>query len=175
MVARKRDHVLDTIWNVPEDLWRDIQTILRARYPTRPTGRPRTDLRRVLDGIIFRLRSGCQWNRLPSTFGSDSTVHQWFQTWCRDGVMLEIWQILAQRCDDLGKVRWLWQSADGAMCKARLGGDCIGPNPTDRGKNGTKRSIIVDESGGPLGIVISGANVHDTKLLQRTIDSGCHR
>ena len=50
------------------------------------------------------------------------------------------------------------------------GGD-IGRNPTDRGKNGTKRSLIVEADGGPLGVVIAGANVHDTKLLRATIES----
>lgn len=47
----------------------------------------------------------------------------------------------------------------------------MGKNPTDRGKSGTKRSVIVDGDGGPLGVVVAGANVHDTKLLERTIDA----
>jgi putative transposase len=63
-----------------------------------------------------------------------------------------------------------------AKCGRRLGqgafwGDKIGPNPTDRAKNGTKRSVICDEQGGALGATIEGANVHDTKLLERTIQS----
>ncbi len=49
-----------------------------------------------------------------------------------------------------------------------LGGQ-VGPNPTDRGKAGTKRSLLVEGEGGPLGIVIAGANVHDTKLLEATL------
>jgi putative transposase len=47
----------------------------------------------------------------------------------------------------------------------------VGKNPTDRGKNGTKRSLVVDEQGGPLGAVIAGANRHDTKLLRATIEA----
>ena len=47
----------------------------------------------------------------------------------------------------------------------------MGKNPTDRGKNGTKRSVLVDEQGGPLGLVIDGANRHDTKLLRATIEA----
>jgi putative transposase len=47
----------------------------------------------------------------------------------------------------------------------------VGPNPTDRGKNGSKRSVIVEGDSGPLGVVVAGANVHDTKLLERTIDT----
>ena len=45
----------------------------------------------------------------------------------------------------------------------------MGKNPTDRGKPGTKKSVLVDEAGGPLGAVIDGANVPDCKLLEATI------
>ena len=50
-------------------------------------------------------------------------------------------------------------------------GDLIGPNPTDRGKAGSKRSLLVDGEGGPLSIVVAGANVHDAKLLEATLSS----
>src|SRR5262249_3289075 len=50
-------------------------------------------------------------------------------------------------------------------------GDLIGRNPTDRGKRGVKRSLLVDASGGPLAVVIAGANVHDTKLLAATLEA----
>lgn len=50
-------------------------------------------------------------------------------------------------------------------------GDLIGRNPTDRGKNGVKRSLLVEESGGPLSVIVAGANRHDTKLLQATLDA----
>ena len=51
------------------------------------------------------------------------------------------------------------------------GGDLIGPNPTDRGKAGIKRSLLVDGQGGPLSITVAGANVHDAKLLEATLDA----
>ncbi len=50
-------------------------------------------------------------------------------------------------------------------------GDQIGPNPTDRAKNGVKRSLIVEGDGGPLGITIAGANVPDAQLLEATIEA----
>ena len=63
-----------------------------------------------------------------------------------------------------------------AVCGLRHGqgpfwGDSVGRNPTDRGKAGSKRSVLVDGSGGPLSVVVSGANVHDTKLLELTLES----
>jgi putative transposase len=55
-----------TIWEIPEDVWPFIQTILDEDYPAKPKGHRRVDLRCVLNGIIFRLRTGCQWNQLPT-------------------------------------------------------------------------------------------------------------
>jgi putative transposase len=56
-------------------------------------------------------------------------------------------------------------------CWARpgSGGKKTGPNPTDRGKPGTKKSLLVEGDGGPLGVVIAGANVVEQKLLEATI------
>ena len=52
-----------------------------------------------------------------------------------------------------------------------MGGKKTGKNPTDRGKKGTKKSLLVDGDGGPLGVVIAGANVVEQKLLKETIEA----
>ena len=52
-----------------------------------------------------------------------------------------------------------------------FGGDLVGPNPTDRAKKGTKKSLLVEADGGPLAVVVAPANVHDTKLLAATPDA----
>ncbi len=119
---RKRPKTLGTIWEVPDALWERIEALIKKAYPPKPTGRPRADLRQVLNGIIFRMRSGCQWNQLPKRFGDDSTVHRWFQRWCADGFFEKLWALLLAECEELGGVDWQWQAADGAMGKARFGG-----------------------------------------------------
>jgi putative transposase len=127
---------LPTVWEIPDDVWPLIQRILDEHYPAKPKGHRRVDLRRVLNGVIFRLRTGCQWNQLPPQFGDDSTVHRYFQQWSQRGVLARIWAVLVEACDALGGVDWQWQAADAAMGKARMGGDRVGRNPTDRGKGG---------------------------------------
>ena len=57
------------------------------------------------------------------------------------------------------------------MTKAPLGGDGCGPNPTDRAKQGTKRSLLCEGQGVPIGLAVAGANVNDHKLLRRTLAS----
>ena len=78
---------------------------------------------------------------------------------------------MVEECDELGAVNWRWQAADCRLGKARFGGKNVGKNPTDRGKNGTKQSLLVEGDGGPLGAVIAGANVPDMKLLEATIEA----
>jgi putative transposase len=163
---------LETIWELSDDLWALIEPILLDDAPPTPRshgGRPRIDWRAAIDGIIFRLRSGCQWNKLPERFGSDRSIHRWFQRWSRDGVFEKIWAVLVEACDELGAVDWKWQAADGMLGKSRFGGEETGPNPTDRAKPGTKKSLRVEGDGGPLGAVIAGANVLDFQLLDETI------
>ena len=123
-MARKKREVqpLPTIWEVSDELWEIIRHILDELDPPAATGRPRTVQRRALNGIIFRLRSGCQWNHLPKKFGDDSSVHRTMQRWIAKGVFERVWAVLIENCEELGGVDWRWQSADGAMSKARFGG-----------------------------------------------------
>jgi transposase len=51
------------------------------------------------------------------------------------------------------------------------GGECTGPNPTDRGKPGSKRHVLVDAGGIPLALLLSAANVHDSRLLEPLLDA----
>jgi putative transposase len=113
---------LETIWEISDDLWERIQPVLLTADPPKATGRKRVDQRQILNGIIFRMRSGCQWNHLPKELGDDSTIHRTFQRWVGLGVLAQIWAVLAEECDELGGVEWEWQAADGAMGKARFGG-----------------------------------------------------
>jgi len=131
---------LETIWEVDDAMWSLVEPVLAARYPAKPTGRPRVDFRQVLNAIIYRLRSGCQWNRMPRELGSDSSNHRWFQRWVQDGVLEEIWAVLVERCDELGDVEWDWQAADAMLGKARFGGPTSGRIPPIAGKTARKRA-----------------------------------
>jgi putative transposase len=73
--------------------------------------------------------------------------------------------------DDLRGIDWEWQAMDGAMTKAPLGGEATGKNPTDRAKIGTKRSLLTDGRGVPVGLEVAGANSHDKRLVEATLES----
>jgi len=173
MAKRKKPAAepLPTIWRCDDLLWAKIQTVLDEHDPPAKYGPDRIDQRAALDGVIFRMRSGCQWNQLPEIFGDDSSVHRTFQRWVKRDVFKHVWADLIEACDELGGVDWQWQSADCALGKARMGGDKIGPNPTDRGKNGTKRGVLTEADGGPIAVALAPANRHDSLLLQDTLEA----
>lgn len=162
---------LPTLWRIPDELWAVLRQLLDQLDPPSRLGRPRIDPRAALDAIVYRARTGCQWNHMPKEFPDDSSVHRTMQRWVGLDIFGELWGVLVESADDLKEVKWQWQSADGVMGKARHGGDAVGPNPTDRAKNGTKRSVLVEEDGGPLAVVLDGANRHDTKMLRATLEA----
>ena len=53
----------------------------------------------------------------------------------------------------------------------KKGGLETGPNPTDRGKPGSKRHLVIDANGIPLAVTVSAANVHDSRMLKATVDA----
>ena len=65
----------------------------------------------------------------------------------------------------LDAIRWERASLDSASVRAKRGGEDTGPNPTDRGKRGSKYHLVVDQQGVPLAVRLSAANVHDSRLL----------
>ena len=113
----QQDKPLPTIWRVPDELWHNIQPILDQLDPPAKTGRPRIDPRAALDGMIYRMRTGCQWNQLPKEFPDDASVHRTMQRWIEREVFPAIWTSLVEVCDELGGVDFEWQAADGAMGK----------------------------------------------------------
>lgn len=137
---KTRREPLATIWEVPDELWQRIEPILKEFWPRKSTGRPPAHFRRTLNGIIFRMRSGCQWDQLPAKYGPKSTVHGWFQRWAEGGVFEKIWAVLVAECNELGGVEWKWQAADGMLSKARFGGEKGGQEPPPTAGNRAPKS-----------------------------------
>ncbi len=133
-------------WTISDELWGKIEKYIpqhkrdpQKRYQHAPgQGRPPVPARKVLEGIFYVLRTGCQWKAVPREYGSGSTVHRRFQEWQAAGFFEKIWALALTEYDELEGIGWEWQSIDGSMVKAPLALESVGKNPTDRGKNGDK-------------------------------------
>jgi putative transposase len=151
-------------WAISDSFWAKVEPLIpvvsRAegrQYLRKPGGgRKPMPPRQIFSAIVYVLRTGCQWKALPREYGSASAVHLHFQKWQEAGFFLRLWRAGLAEYDE--------------MYKAPLAPNALGPTQRIGGKNGRKRSLLVDGIGGPLSLVVSGANTHDVKLLEATLD-----
>ena len=167
----EKGDTLATVWEVSDHLWERIHPVILQLDPLKATGRRRADPRRMLNGIIFRMRSGASGITCPGRWGTAAPSIAPFSP----GSSLGCWRASGPPCWKRAR-NWAGLTGNGRRRRLRHGrgpfwGGAVGCNPTGRGKAGSKRSILVDASGGPLSVVVAGANVHDTKLLALTLDS----
>jgi transposase len=147
-------------WTVSDALWSKIESLVpkpsRSKgrtYLRKPgAGRKPMPARQVFSAIVYVLRTGCQWKALPREFGSASAVHAHFQRWQREGLFRKIWRAGLAEYDEMEGIAWRWQSIDGAKGKAPMAQECVGPNPTDRGK---KWPQVQSAGGRPWGPAVS--------------------
>ena len=165
------DSNIPSAFRLPEPIWVKLQAILPPHHPRPKGGRPPADDRQCMEGIYYVTRTGCQWCALPRCFGPKSTVHGRFQEWVEAGIFHRAWKRGLLFYDEKIGLNWTWQSIDGAMSKAPLGGEATGPNPTDRAKKGTKRSLQTEGAGVIIGLTVGPANRNDHKLTQATLES----
>ncbi|OGH01501.1 MAG: transposase [Candidatus Lambdaproteobacteria bacterium RIFOXYD1_FULL_56_27] len=134
-------------WEVSDAFWERVEPLIPKpeRDPSklyqRKAGGGRKPLppKQIFEGIVFVLRTGCQWKSLPKErFGSASSIHGYFQKWSEAGFFLALWQAGLAEYDAMEGIAWSWQAIDGTMVKAPLAQDAVGLGPTDRGK---KRSM----------------------------------
>ena len=118
----KSKKYLRTITSIPDDLWNEIKNILPDEKPENTIGRPVVPYRKVFDGIVFVLRTGCQWKMLPKEFGSGSTCHRRYQEWMQLAIFDKLWIRLLKLYDNKIGIKWDWQSLDSISIKSPLGG-----------------------------------------------------
>ena len=112
-------------WTVSEEMWSKVEPLIPARkrekgrkYRRKPGGgRKPLDMRKVFEGIVYVLRTGCQWKALPEErFGSASSIHKYFQAWKQEGVFVRLWRKgLADWDQDATRIRMLLDKADIAI------------------------------------------------------------
>ncbi|WP_329345027.1 IS5 family transposase [Streptomyces sp. NBC_01352] len=149
---------------VPDELWELFRRVVPPTEVIRPQGggRRRAGDRETLAAIIFVATSGCTWRQLPPVFGPAwPTVYRRFAHWSRARVWARLHRVIL---DELGELDWSRCAIDSVSVRAAKG-LLTGPNPTDRGKPGSKIHLITDRKGLPLSLGISAANLHDSQGL----------
>jgi hypothetical protein len=131
------------------------------------TGRPPLPTIEVVETLRFFVREGVQWRELRATAdrASGSTLRRRLDGWGATALLRRV-HVALIRLARAGPEAAPWDVVvDSCSVRAERGGELTGPNPTDRGKAGTKYHIVASTDGIPLGVVPSAANVHDTRLF----------
>ena len=119
---------------VTEEQWNIIKGIL-PEDPVRSDrrGRPWSERRQVLNGILWILRTGAPWKDLPARYGAYQTVHRRFQNWVRSGVLEQVLLAVAQDLKDRGGIDLRECFIDGTFVPAKKGGATSGRPSVARG------------------------------------------
>ena len=131
---------------VSDELWALVAPLLPPPRPRPKGGRPPVEDRKALSGILFVLKSGIPWEMLPQEMGCGCGMTCWrrLRDWQAAGVWARLHRVLLDRLGRANAIDWSRCSLDSASVPAKGGGALTGPNPTDRGKPGTKRHALVD-------------------------------
>jgi transposase len=160
---------------VSDALWDRLRPMIppdpprRFRFP----GRKPLDHRQVLTGILFVLKTGIAWDDLPAELGCGcgKTCRHYLRLWHAAGVWRRLHAVLLAELNGADRIDWERAVIDASFAKAPGGGEDTGPNPTDRGKSGSKHHVLTDANGIPLAATVTAANVNDaTEVFQVLTD-----
>src|SRR2546428_12534547 len=110
MEASAQRDVVPTIWRIPDDLWCIVRHVLPPAELRRSRGRPWIDSRRIVDGVLYVLRTGCQWKAVPREYGSGSTGHRRFPRWGEGGIWGAMGDLFLQDYDAAERPGRRWES-----------------------------------------------------------------
>lgn len=145
-------------WEVSDTFWAKVGSLIPVperdpskTYQRKPGGGKKPmPSRTIFEAILYVLRTGCQWKALPKErFGSPRANHTHFMRWMKAGFFVSLWRAGLAEYDEMEGIAWRWQSIDGAMIKAPLARETVGPNPTDRGKKWRQASPAGGRSWNP--------------------------
>jgi transposase len=149
----------------PSDVSDTQWALIEPYLPVYPGGRPRkTDLRDVVDAILYLLRTGCQWRYLPKDFPPKSTVWRYFDEWRHNGTLETIHDLLRRkfRTQERPYAPRTTASEDSQSVATTSGGEQRGRDNAKK-VNGRKRHIVVDSMGLLLAVLVAAADVDDAR------------
>jgi IS5 family transposase len=157
-----------------DPIWEQFCALLPERRETNhPLGchRSRISDKTVFEKLVQILVFGCAYERIAEEGCSATTLRRRRDEWIEAGVMTRLRELALKAYDKTIGLQLSDVAVDCCITKAPRGGEKAGRNPVDRGKQGIKRSTVVDARGIPLGAVAAPANRHDSPLLDETLDT----
>jgi transposase len=155
-------------WDLTDAQWELIEPLVAVRSTrgrgTRGGRPPKYPRRRIVEAILYIIRTGCSWRQLPHDFPPWETVFYYFQRWTAEGTVDRIHDALRNAVRDADG-RDPMASAGVVDSQSVPGAATVGKNSRgyDAGKrvNGRKRHLVVDTGGLLLVVLVTAASVAD--------------
>lgn len=110
------------LMKLTDEQWSFIKPIIPPNeLPSKRRGRPYICPRKILEGVLWVLKTGARWRDLPKEYPSNSTCHRRFQSWCKLGVMEKILQRLARHLKDIQAIDLTETYIDASFVEAKKG------------------------------------------------------
>ena len=128
-------------YTISDEFWEIIHPLIP--YPKRRAkkyqrkeggGRKNLDYKRVFEGILYVLKTGCQWKAVPKQFGASSSIHRYFSIWKKAKFFDKLWKNGLIIYDEMKGIAWECQIIDASHHKTIRTTETSGKSPVDRGK-----------------------------------------
>jgi hypothetical protein len=116
-----------------DEQWKKIEPLLPQ---SSRRGRPWADNRRVLEGILWVLKTGARWRDLPPEYPSPSTCWRRLQLWEEQDVWLDVWRQFLAELDARGRLDWSESFVDGSFAPAKKGATASAKPSAARARSG---------------------------------------
>jgi transposase len=134
-------YISDELWDIVDPLIPNRKRDGRRKFLRKSGGgRKPIEARQIFAGIVYVLKTGCQWKAVPKEYGSSSSIHSYFMKWEKLGFFDRLWRKGAHLYDELEGIAWKWQALDGSHLKAPISNESNGKSPVDRGKKWNKKT-----------------------------------
>jgi transposase len=163
--------------DVSDTQWVRLQPLLPPQKP--PVGKPGHDHRRILNGILWKLRTGAPWRDLPARYGPWSTVASRCRRWRLAGVWDRVFAAVQQEEDQAGRVDWDLQSVDATIVRAHqhaagAKGTNAAREALGRSQGGVSTKVHLKSEGGGkvLSVILTPGQAHEAPVFDRLLGQG---
>lgn len=157
--------------------WEQLRPLLPPQKP--PTGRPAIDHRRILNGLLWLLRTGAPWRDLPERYGPWETVASRFYRWRKAGLWDRLFAAVQQQADARGHLDWGLHFVDGTIIRAHqhaAGAPSGDPTAEALGRSqggfSTKVHLRAEGGGHLITLVLTPGQQHEATVFESLMEQG---
>jgi transposase len=147
-----------------------IKKFIKKNIGLQKQGKPRWDINKTICGILYYLKSGCQWRLLPSIFGKWRTIYGWYRSFNKLETFKRLWQEIVKYAGSKEILKVNDILGDGSLILTTSNIEIKAKNPRIKNKNCINRLILTDKNGLPISLLLAKGTAHDTNYLIPLID-----